>query len=143
MWIGIRENLYGAMSGGFVLLVALVCAALLLAAGARPGRGAFVASRALPLAAAPIALAVLLAAYVFGEDSYRGNGISRWDAYRSPGGELGELFVVTVAALALAAALIVVGWRRRSAVLVRGGLVWGALVSAALVIPTVIGFTAN
>jgi hypothetical protein len=27
--------------------------------------------------------AVLLAAFVFGEDSYRDNGTSRWDAYRS------------------------------------------------------------
>mgnify|MGYP006315691637 CR=1 FL=1 len=47
----------------------------------------------------PLLFATLLAAYVFGEDSYRGNGISRWDAYRSPGDDLGVLFVVTMLAL--------------------------------------------
>ena len=45
------------------------------------------------LALLPLLAAALLAAYVFGEDSYRGNGISRWDAYRSPGGALGPMFV--------------------------------------------------
>ena len=48
----------------------------------------------------------MLTAYVFGEDSYRGNGISRWDAYRSPGGALGPMFVLSVALLAGCAALL-------------------------------------
>jgi heme A synthase len=34
------------------------------------------------LAVLPLLAAALLAAYVFGEDSYGGGGVRRWDAYR-------------------------------------------------------------
>ena len=57
----------------------------------------------LPLLAAP-----LLAAYVFGEDSYRGGGVRRWDAYRSPGGALGPMFVLSLGLMILFAARRVV-----------------------------------
>jgi hypothetical protein len=53
------------------------------------------------LAVLPLLAAALLAAYVFGEDSYRGNGISRWDAYRSPGGALGPMFVLSLGLMTL------------------------------------------
>ena len=54
------------------------------------------------LLAVPLAYVALLFAYVFGEDSYRGNGISRWDAYRSPSGALEPMFWATVALMVLA-----------------------------------------
>lgn len=82
---------------GFVLYllgpVALVGAGLAALTASTLGR------RYLAVAMLPLLFAAFLVAYVFGEDSYRGDGISRWDAYRSPGGELGELFVVTTVAL--------------------------------------------
>ena len=41
----------------------------------------FLSRRSVALAALPLLSAVLLTMYVFGEDSYRRNGISRWEAY--------------------------------------------------------------
>ena len=58
------------------------------------------------LALLPLLAAALLAAYVFGEDSYRDNGTSRWDAYRSPGGALGPMFVLSLGLMTLSAALL-------------------------------------
>jgi hypothetical protein len=58
------------------------------------------------LALLPLLAAALLAAYVFGEDSYRDNGDSRWDAYRSPGGALGPMFVLSLGLMTLSAALL-------------------------------------
>jgi len=57
----------------------------------------------------PLLDALLLGLYVFGEDSYRDNGISRWDAYRSPsGGALGPTFVLSVVWMIAASALLAV-----------------------------------
>ena len=84
------------------VLVAL-CGALLLIAGAPPrSAGAWL------LPALALASVALLVAFVFGEDSYRGNGVSRWEAYRTPGGALGPMFFATVVLLTLAAGLAIV-----------------------------------
>ena len=136
------------MSGGVVLVVNLVvAAALLLLAVAYPALRRMSRGRlwraAVSLALLPIVLAGVLSAYVFGEDSYRGNGISRWDAYRSPGGALGPMFVVSVALLCACGVLIAyAGWRGRVRLLC-GTALAGGVASLVLVTATVIGFTAN
>jgi hypothetical protein len=107
---------------------AIVPAALFLAVALAP------LARRLGALVALAALGVFLA-YVFGEDDYRGNGISRWDAYRSPGGGLEPLFWLTVGALAVAAAAALVGRRRVAAV--------ASAVASLAGIAAVIGFTAN
>jgi hypothetical protein len=125
-----------------VLLLNLLAAAALLFLGATtrrlrgPGRAALAGGL-------PLLSAVLLAVFVFGDDSYRDDGTSRWDAYRSPGGALGTLFVLSVMMMAACAALLVY-----SAVRARTGLFrWTALVagvaSLVLLTPTIIGFSSN
>jgi hypothetical protein len=123
----------------FPVLLGSLGAALLLAivASLRPRR--FAAAAAL----VPAALAVLLAVYVFGDDTYRDTGISRWDAYRSPGGALGPMFVVSLALLALCALALAyagLGGKRRVYRLTAG---IGFLAVAFLVVPTVVGFDLN
>ena len=88
------------MSPELVLLVDFVVAVALLAVAAGRRLVQRLARRSAAFAALPALNAIVLTAYVFGEDSYRGNGISRWDAYRSPGGALGPMFVLSVALLA-------------------------------------------
>ena len=95
------------------------------------------------VAALPLINACLLSIYVFGEDDYRGGGISRWDAYRSPGGELDELFFLSVGLMVAAAASLAyagLGGRER---LFWGSAMVGALVCVILGTATFIGFTAN
>lgn len=104
------------------------------------GAGRF---RSAAVAALPLGAAALLAVYVFGEDDYRGSGISRWDAYRSPGGALGTMFVVSVAAMAAAAALLVYAARRGRQRVFRATAFAAGAVSIVLLIPTTIGFTTN
>jgi hypothetical protein len=99
--------------------------------------------RGATVAALPLLAAALLTAYVFGEDDYRGNGISRWDAYRSPGGALGTMFVVSVVSMAAASGLLVYAGRRGRRGLFRATAFGAAAVSILLLIPTTIGFTAN
>ncbi len=136
------------MSSGVVLVVNLVvAAALLLLAVAYPtlrrtSRGRL-SRAAVSLALLPIVLAGVLSAYVFGEDSYRGNGISRWDAYRSPGGALGSMFVVSVALLCACGVLIAYAGRYGRIRLLCGTALAGGVASLLLVTATVIGFTAN
>jgi hypothetical protein len=80
---------------------------------------------------------------VFGEDSYRDNGISRWDAYRSPGGALGPMFVVSVAVMVACAGLLVysgIGGHRR---LLRSTLFAVGSAGLFLLVPTIIGFSTN
>ena len=87
---------------------------------------------------------VLLTLFVFGEDDYRGNDISRWDAYRSPsGGALGEMFVVSLALLGGAAALLVFAGLRGRMRLLGGTALACAGTCAVLVTATIIGFSAN
>jgi hypothetical protein len=85
--------------GFLVFVVCLLGPVALLGAGLYALTAPTLGRQYLAVATLPLLLAGLLVAYVFGEDTYRGDGISRWDAYRSPGGELGELFVLTIVAL--------------------------------------------
>jgi hypothetical protein len=91
----------------------------------------------------PLANAALFAAYVFGEDSYRKNGISRWDAYTSPGGAAGPMFFVFVALMILSAALMLVAIKRRAFALLRGVALLAAAEALLLGVPTFIAFSAN
>jgi hypothetical protein len=101
------------------------------------------ARRSAALAALPLVTAVLLIVYVFGEDSYRGNGISRWNAYRSPGGALGPMFVASIALMVVCAALLVYAGLRGRGRLLRLTAFVGGLASLVLVTAAVIGFTSN
>ncbi len=130
------------------MLANLVTAAVLIAAGAAYPLLRNVARRTLSLTAAslaalPIALGVLLCLYVFGEDDYRDTGVSRWDAYRSPGGALGPMFILSVALLAACAALMLFSGQRGRAALLSGAALAGGITSLVLVTATIIGFTAN
>ena len=131
------------MSPGVVLLISvLVGAGLLVIAG--NGRLEHVLSRrSAALAALPLVTAILLIVYVFGEDSYRGNGISRWNAYRSPGGALGPMFVASVGFMVVCAALLLYAGLRGRARLLRLTAFVGGLASLVLVTATTIGFTSN
>jgi hypothetical protein len=101
------------------------------------------ARRSAALAALPLVTAVLLIVYVFGEDSYRGNGISRWNAYRSPGGALGPMFVASVGFMVVCAALLVYAGLRGRGRLLRLAAFVGGLASLVLVPATIIGFSSN
>jgi hypothetical protein len=103
---------------------------------------AWAGRRAAWLPALPLLDAVLLAVYVFGEDTYRGD-ISRWDAYRSPGGALGAMFVLSLVLLASCAALLAFAAVRDRARLFRLAALAGAAGGIFLVLPTIIGFGAN
>jgi hypothetical protein len=129
-----------------VLLVNFLVGAVLLvvATSGRLGRWRSRHSVALvALAALPLLTAVLLTVYVFGEDSYRGNNISRWDAYRSPGGALGWMFVLSVALMAVCAAVLFYAGRRGRDGLLRVTAFSGGLVSLGLLTATIIGFNVN
>ena len=91
----------------------------------------------------PLAYVALLVAFVFGEDSYRGNGISRWDAYRSPGGALEPMFFATVVLMVLAAASMILAVAQKRGRLMRASAVGAAVVALFLGIPTVMGFSLN
>jgi hypothetical protein len=95
------------------------------------------------LAALPLLDAALLSAYVFGEDSYRDNGTSRWDAYRSPGGALGSMFVLSVALTVACAALLAYFALRGRRGLFRSAALAGGLAALFLLTATIVGFTAN
>ena len=134
------------VSPGVVLLANFVVGAALLAlaANGRLGRLRSRHSVALvALTALPLVNAVLVTVYVFGEDSYRGNNISRWDAYRSPGGALGWMFVLSVALMVVCAALLLYAGLRGSDRLLRLTAFAGGLTSLGLLTATIIGFTTN
>ena len=131
------------MSPGVVLLISVLVGAGLLVIASN-GRLVHVLSRrSAALAALPLVTAVLLSVYVFGEDSYRGNGISRWDAYRSPGGALGPMFVASVALMVVCAALLFYAGLRNRRGLLRLTAFVGGLASLVLVTATIIGFSSN
>jgi hypothetical protein len=100
-----------------------------------------VRTRLLPVA--PLVYVALLFAYVFGEDSYRGNGISRWDAYRSPGGALEPMFFATVALMVLANGFMILAAARQQGRLMRASTVGATVVAMFLGIPTIMGFSLN
>jgi hypothetical protein len=99
--------------------------------------------RAVALAVMPLLIATLLSVYVFGEDSYRGTGVSRWNAYRSPGGALGPMFVLSVALLVLCTAALAYACLGGKERLFGIAALGGGLTSLILVTATIIGFTAN
>jgi hypothetical protein len=126
-----------------VLLVNLALAFFLVLAATR-GRLMGVSSRRLAaLAALPLVDAGLLAAFVFGEDSYRGNGVSRWDAYRSPGGALGLLFILSISLSVVWAALILLAGLRGRRRLLRLTTIGAGLTGLLLLTSTIIGFSTN
>jgi hypothetical protein len=123
----------------FPVLAACLAAALALGAVAviRPSLWSSAA------ALVPAALAALLVAYVAMEDTYRDDGRSRWDAYRSPGGALGLLFGASLLLLAgCAVALAATALSRRPRAFRLTALL-GALAVVLLVLPTVAGFSLN
>ena len=95
------------------------------------------------LLAVPLAYVALLFAYVLGEDSYRGNGISRWDAYRSPGGALEPMFWATVALMVLAVGSMVLAIAQRRGRLLRASAIGATAVALLLGVPTLMGFSLN
>jgi hypothetical protein len=126
-----------------VLLVnALVGLSLLALAGS--GRRISVRSpRVAMTALLPLVSAGLLSAFVFGEDSYRDNGISRWQAYRSPGGALGPMFVLSLVLMATCAVLLALSTLHGRARLFRASAFGGALAALLLITGTIIGFSTN
>jgi hypothetical protein len=126
-----------------VLLANFLVALALFAVAARESLVRWLSGRSVTLAALPLLNAVLLTVYVFGEDSYRDNGISRWDAYRSPGGALGPMYVLSVALMAGCAALLIYADLRNRHRLFRVSAFVGGLTALALVTPTILGFTLN
>jgi hypothetical protein len=128
------------------VLAVLICntltAIILLAVGSseRFARGIALQAAAVVL---PLVNAALLSAYVLGEDDYRDNGISRWDAYRSPGGALGPIFVVSVGLMVVCGLLLGYALLRPQARVVRPTAFVGGLAALFLVTPTIMGFTLN
>ena len=131
------------VSPELVLLANFSVAAALLAVATSHRLVRLLSHHSLALAALPLLTAVLVTVYVLGEDSYRGNGISRWDAYRSPGGALGSMFVLSVALMAVCAALLFYAGLRGRDRLLRVTAFAGGLASLGLLTATVIGFTVN
>jgi hypothetical protein len=126
-----------------VLLINILVALTLLAVGSsRRGIGAS-PRLASVFAGLPVLNAVLLAAYVFGEDSYRHDGTSRWDAYRSPGGALGPMFVLSIALMVAGAALLAYAALRTRTRLFRSTALSCGLGALLVVTPTIIGFSTN
>jgi hypothetical protein len=63
--------------------------------------------------------------------------------YRSPGGELGPMYVLSVALMAGCAALLLYAGLRNRHRLFRVSAFVGGLTALALVTPTILGFTLN
>lgn len=80
---------------------------------------------------------------MFSEDTYREGGISRWNAYRSPGGALGGMFIASVATLTLSSALVAYAGFRKDPGLFRWAASGAGICSLLLVMPTIIGFSTN
>jgi hypothetical protein len=120
--------------GGVVLLCIALAGERVLSGGDR---------RRASLALVPALDAALLAAFVFGEDTYRDNGTSRWAAYRSPGGALGPMLVVSLAMLVMSAVLLVVLAYTGHASAQRATCAVVGVAMLGLVVPTVVGFSTN
>ncbi|MEP6976653.1 MAG: hypothetical protein ABI948_01220 [Thermoleophilia bacterium] len=95
------------------------------------------------LPAFPLVCVALLVAYVLGTDTYRGNGITRWEAYRDPHNNLELMFYATVALLTVAAGLMTLALVQQHRGLLRASALGAATVAVLLGIPTIVGFTAN
>ena len=99
--------------------------------------------RAAFFAALPVVDAALLTVYVFSEDTYRRGGITRWDAYRSPGGALGPLFIASIVFLVGCAALLAYAALRGRDGLFRVTSLLCAAGGFLVVGPVIIGFSTN
>jgi hypothetical protein len=97
---------------------------------------------AIAFAALPLLTALPLVGYVLSKDSYRGGGISRWDAYTEPGGGLIAMFWASLAVLVLGGLLLAWSARRDRGLFAFTAIVLGAALLL-LVIPTTIGFSVN
>ena len=128
---------------GLLILVDFLVGMALLAVAASDRLVHFLSRCSVALAALPLLSAVLLTVYVFGEDSYRRNGISRWEAYRSPGGALGPMFVLSVALMLGCAALLFYSGLRGRDRLLRATAFVGGLASLVLLTATTLGFSLN
>jgi cell division protein FtsW (lipid II flippase) len=126
-----------------VLVANFLVAAALLAVATSTRLARLLSRRSVALAVLPLLTVVLVTVYVFGEDTYRGHGISRWDAYRSPGGALGPMFVLSIALMAACASLLFYAGLRDRDRLLRATALAGALTSFVLVTPTILGFSLN
>jgi hypothetical protein len=127
----------------FLLLYDLFLAVTLLAAVVSVRTMQRLGLGHLAVAALVLLDAVFLAGFVFGEDSYRDNGVSRWDAYRSGWDALGLMFVTSIVVLIGGGVLLAVATTRDRG---RHFAVAGAVVVVAavfLVVPTIIGFSNN
>jgi hypothetical protein len=131
------------MPTGLVLLVNATTGVVLVAVAATSSFVRFLGRRAAAVAILPVLTVVLLSAYVFGEDSYRDNGISRWDAYRSPGGALGSMFVLSVALMATCTAVLAYAGLCTKERLFRAVSLAGGLTSLSLLTATIVGFSTN
>lgn len=131
------------MPPAIVLAVNLITAAVLLLLAAS-NRVVLLPSRyAAGLALLLVLDAALLTAYVFGDDSYRDTGISRWDAYRSPGGALGPMFVASLILMVVAAGILIFAALRGKAHLIRSTALVAGVMCLFLVTPTIAGFSSN
>jgi hypothetical protein len=128
---------------GLVLVVNLSVAVALLAVAADRRLGRWASSHPVALAALPLLTAILLTVYVFGEDSYRGNGISRWEAYASPAGALASMFVLSVALMAACAALLLYSGLQGRENVLRLTALAGGLTCLVLLTATILGFSLN
>jgi hypothetical protein len=126
-----------------VIVVNFVTAAVLIAAVTSDRVVRLFSRLGALLALLPLLNGALLAAYVFGEDSYRDNGVSRWEAYRSPGGALGPMFVLSLAILALCAGILIFAALRARRARFRAAALGGGIACLLLVTPTVAGFSLN
>jgi hypothetical protein len=124
----------------YPLLLNLTVATVLLAATVMPVRRP---RRWTLLSALPLVDGALLATYVFGEDTYRSGGVSRWDAYRSPGGAAGAMFVASLAVLALCTASLVYSGLEERPRYFKVSALAGGLGALLLVTPTIIAFGSN
>lgn len=127
----------------FVLLTTIAVAIAVLTVAASNRLVITMSNRGPVLAALPLLNAALLAVFVFGEDDYRDNGTSRWEAYRSPGGALGPMFLASVTLLVGAAVLLAYSGLSEHRRLFRATLLVVGLTGLFLVIPTIMGFSVN
>ena len=126
-----------------VLIVNLITAAVLLLVVASNRLVLLLSRYAAGLALLLVLDAALLTAYVFGDDSYRDTGISRWDAYRSPGGALGPMFVASLILMVVAAGILIFAALRGKAHLIRSTALVAGVMCLFLVTPTIAGFSSN
>jgi uncharacterized membrane protein YkvI len=131
------------VSPGLVLAVNLSVAVALLVVAADRRLVRLGSSHSVVLAVLPLLVAVLLTAYVLGEDSYRGHGVSRWEAYASPDGALAWMFVGSLALLVVCAAMLVYAGRRGRDRLSRVTALAGRLTCLVLLTAAILGFSLN